>query len=436
MKFCKIKLLTLFVIAISNYTTYSQDSIPLSLNVAIELALQKNNDVIIANYQVNASKFALKAAKGNFLPKIYLNAQYNRNIDQQVIFLSETNSATKLGSDNDYSSSLNLSLPLYSNSNYANMKYAEKGIDFQNEVIRGVQQSVINATKKSYFNYLIVQEVVNVQKNRLQNAEEILQDIQKRFEKGTLTEYDLTSAKVQVANAMNNFLGAQSNLIPAGNNLKLLLGLKSSDALKLIDPITLIEDKLVLREGINQMLEKNSRLKQLEIDIKLNETQIGLAKSSYYPTLDVIGNYNYQAQSNNFDMFNYNWVNTSLVGMKLQFSIFNGTITKNKVQQAVIAKKIAEEEKDNIIREYRMQFDELLSQLDFSRHKVDVQKENMDLTTEALALAKKRYFYGIGTFLEVNDAELMYTQARLNWLQAISDYKTTYYDYELLIGKE
>ena len=434
--FFKIKLLLASLLVLSGQFIFSQDSISIGLNDAIELALQKNTDVVIANYQVNTTKFSLKEAKGNFLPKVYLNANYNRNIDQQVLFLSEASTATKLGLDNDYSSSLNLTLPLYSNSNFANKKIAETGLDFQNELSRGIQQSVINATKKSYFNYLIIQEVVEVQKSRLQNAQDILQDIQKRLDKGTLTEYDLTSAKVQVANAKNNLLEAQSNIIPAANNLKLLLGLKSNDNLILTEPITLIEDELTLKGSIDQMLKQNSRLKQLDIDVKLNKKQINLVKSAYYPTLNAIGNYNYQAQANDFKVSNYNWVNTSLVGMQLQFSIFNGTITKNKVQQAVIAKKITEEEKENAIREYRMQFDELLSQLEFSRQKVTVLKENMNLTTDALALAKKRYLYGIGTFLEVNDAELMYTQARLNWLQAISDYKSTYYDYQLLIGKE
>jgi outer membrane protein TolC len=53
-----------------------------------------------------------------------------------------------------------------------------------------------------------------------------------------------------------------------------------------------------------------------------------------------------------------------------------------------------------------------------------------------LALVRKRFEFGVGTILEVNDAELAYTQARLGWLQAISDYKAAYYDYQLLIGEE
>jgi len=436
MRFFKIKFWALSIVILSFQILSSQDNIPLSLNSAVQLALQKNTDIVIANYQANVSRFLLKEAKGNFLPKVYLNARYNRNIDRQVLFFSEASTTTKLGSDNDYSSSLNLTLPVYSNYNFVNKKVAEAKLDLQNEIARGVKQTIINSTKKSYFNYLIALEVVKVQQSQLKNAQEILLDIKKRVKKGTLTEYDLTSAKVQVANAKNSLLEAQSNSIPAENSLKSLLGLKTNDVLKLTESIQLMEKELFLGNQIEEMQEKNSKLKQLEIAVELNKKQVQLAKSSYYPILDAIGNYNFQTQSNNFDVFNYDWVNTSFVGMQLQFSIFNATITKNKVEQTKITQKIAEEEQEFTTREYRMRFEELLLQLEFSKQKVEVQKENMNLTAEALTLTKKRYQFGIGTFLEVTNAELMYTQSRLNWLKAISDYKAAYYDYQLLIGKE
>lgn len=419
--------------------TMAQDSIPLSLDGALEMAAQKNADINIAENQLRSTEFALSEAKGNFLPKLSLSGRYNRNIDRQVIFLPEgfgTGGPTELGFDNDYSGSLNLSLPVYSQFNFANKKLAETRLDLQGELARGVEQSIMNGTKKAYFNYLVAQEVVNVQQSRLQNAQDILVDIEKRLKQGTLTDYDLTSAKVQVANAKNSLLEAQSNIIPLANSLKLFLGLKTEDAIKLTEPISIIEEELVVAAGVTEMLESNSRLKQLKIEIELNEDQIDMAKSAYYPTLDAIGNYNYIAQADDFDIGNYDWVQTSLVGLQVQFPIFNGNMTKNKVEQAEISKKIAEEEKEFTTNEYQMRYEELLSQLDFSRQKVAVQKENMDLTEEALALSKKRYEFGVGTFLEVNDAEFSYTQARLSWLQAISNYKTAYYDYQLLIGEE
>lgn len=184
------------------------------------------------------------------------------------------------------------------------------------------------------------------------------------------------------------------------------------------------------------ILDENSVIKQLELEVELYEKQISLAKSAYYPSVEAIGNYNYQAQEDGFAVADYQWINTSLVGLQLQFSVFNGNITKNRVKQAEIGKSIAEEQKEYTSKAYQMQLQELTSNLDFASKKIAVQLESMNLTEEALQLSRKRYDFGVGTFLEVNDAILSYTQARLLWLQAISEYKIAYYDYQLLIGED
>ncbi|MBQ0735426.1 TolC family protein [Aquimarina celericrescens] len=440
MKFLNIRFLFLLTSVFISTTIVAQDNVFLSLEDALGLATQNNTDITIANAQVHSTEYALKEAKGNYLPKLFISAGYNRNIKRQVIFLPDGlglgDTATELGLDNDYQASLNLSFPIFSKFNIANKKFTQTRLNFQKEVSRGVEQSIVNATKKAYFAYLITKEVVKVQQNGLNNAQKIVEDIERRVQQGTLTDFDLTSARVQVANAKNRLLEAQSNIVPVGNSLKLLLGLQPEINLVLTDSLTIIEKELQLVDHIETMLNQNSRLKQMDLDIELSEKQIKMTKTSYYPTVDVIGNYSYQAQENNFRISDYNWIRTSLVGLQLQFPIFNGTVTKNKVNQAKIAREIAIGEKEYATRKYRMYYEELLTELQFYFQKTEIQQENMKLTAEALMLAKKRYQFGIGTFLEVNDAELSYTRARLSWLQAISDYNTTYYDYQLLIGKD
>ena len=440
MKLLKTKILFAWVVIFAVNLGHAQDSIPLTLETAVRLALNSNTDITIADYSVKTAEFAKKEANGNFLPKLFLSANYFRNIDRPVIFLPDVfgvgNTATKLGSANDYRASLNMAVPIYSNHNVINKKLADTRLDYQKESARYTRQQVVNATKKSYFNYLVAQEMVRVQEIQLENAEEILVDIEKRWKQGTLTDHDLTAAKVQVAQAKSTLLEAQNNIMPLGNSLKLLLDLGPGDRLKLTEPIEVIEEELVLDADSAAMLEDNSVLKQLELEIELNEKQIRMAKSAYYPSLEAMGNYNFQAQEEGFDIADYQWVNTSLVGLQLQFSIFNGNITKNRVKQAEIGQSVAEEQKEYTSKAYQMQMQELISELDFASKKITVQYESMNLTEEALQLSRKRYDFGVGTFLEVNDAILSYTQARLIWLQAISEYKIAYYDYQLLIGED
>lgn len=434
----KLKSLFIFCSCIVFYKAVAQDSIPLTLEQAVNLALTQNIDILVANKQVNIGEYALKETNGNRLPKLAVNARYNRNIDKQVIFLPGAfgagAQATELGSDNDYTATLNLSLPLISSNNVALRQLAKTQLNYQTEYARGTKQTIATAVKKAYFNYLLALEIIKVQQTQLAHSQEILTDIKKRLKLGTVTQFDLASAKVQVANAKNNLLQAQSSSLPIENQFKLLLGIPKEQPVKLTDAISIINYTLDKDYTIQKMIDNNSVLKQLEIDIQRNNQTIKLEKSAFYPTLNAIGNYNYVTQADNFDFSDYNWVNTSIIGLQLQFSIFNGNITKNRVHQAKIAKQIAQDEEAYTRNAYIMQYEELISRLQFAQEKVAVQKDNMQVTDEALQLSRKRYKHGVGTFLEVTDAELSYTQARLNWLQAISEYKSAYFDFQLLIG--
>lgn len=440
MKFLRKKILIALLFIFVVNLNYAQDSIHINLNTAVRIALNNNTDITIAEYSVETAEYARKEATGSVLPKLFLSANYFRNIDRPVIFLPDvfgmTNTATKLGSANDYRASLNMAVPIYSNHNQNNKKLTETRLDYQKELARYTRQQVVNATKKSYFNYLVAQEIVKVQQIQLQNAEDVSNDIGKRWKQGALTDHDLTAAKVQVTQAKSNLLEVQNNIMPLANSLKLLLGFGPNDNIKLTESIETIEEELALDINNAKMLEDNSILKQLKLEVELNKNQIRMAKSVYYPSLEAIGNYNYQAQEEGFDLANYQWVNTSLVGLQLQFSIFNGNITKNRVKQAEIGQSVAEDQKEYTVRAYQMKLQELISKLDFASRKIAVQLESMNLTEDALGLARKRYNFGVGTFLEVNNAILSYTQARLIWLQAISEYKTAYYDYQLLIGED
>lgn len=113
--------------------SYSQDRITLNLESAIILALKENTDIAIASYQVKINEFALKEAKGYFLPKLNLSANYYRSLDRQVIFLPDAfgmEGPTKLGSDNDYRASLNLAVPVYSSYNSINKTIAETRLKY------------------------------------------------------------------------------------------------------------------------------------------------------------------------------------------------------------------------------------------------------------------------------------------------------------------
>jgi outer membrane protein len=421
-----------------NLELVAQDPVKINLREAIQHALENNTDISIAKYQVSGSGYSVSESKGNYLPKVTLYGTYNRNIDKQVIFLPEglgLGGATEIGSDNNFSAYVDFSIPLYSRSNLANREYAQHNFQLMGEILRGTRQLTIMNVKKSYFAHLAALSAVTVREKGLENALENLRFTQGKLDEGVATEFDKASAEVRVTVARNNLLESRSRVVPTANNLKLVLGLPIESGIQLTDSLTLSESEIFFSDGLDRLLH-NSTLKQSELRVMAARQQVSVLRAVYFPVVTAVGTYQYQSQENDFNLSRYDWIKTSAVGLRLQVSLFNGTVTRNKVQQALMAEKIAEAQKEYASRNSQSQLQQLLSQLNYAKQRVVLQSENVAITENALALVKERYNYGRGTFLEVNNAELEYTTARLSYLQAVLDYKYTYYDFELLIGIE
>lgn len=417
----------------------AQDTIRLALKDAIEIALGHNTDLAIGEKQVMSARHYIQEIKGGFLPKLTVSGSYTRYIDKQVIFLSEgtgMNDPTEIGSDNSFSTSIDMSLPVYSWTTSANKEYAITNLGLQRETLRGTRQTTLVNIKKGYFNHVVAIATVEVRKKGVRNALENLRNTEDRLTKGVATEFDRISASVKFTTAKNNLLEAETSLVSVANKLKILLGVPVTMNISPTDSLTVDYEELLARENLDNLLSNNSTEKQMELKTVLAREQSKITRSSYFPTLTAVGNYQLQSQENDFKFSRYSWVNTSYVGLKLSVQLFNGTVTSNKLQQAILSEEIAVKQLQLAIENDRAQYQELLSQLGYARQRISLQEENILLSENAFELAKERYQYGKGTFLELSNAELDYTTARLNYLQAILDYKSAYFDYELLIGKE
>ena len=205
--------------------------------------------------------------------------------------------------------------------------------------------------------------------------------------------------------------------------------------INLTDSVAMTAEELASVDEIND-IRGNSELKQSEIKSEMAKKQLSQIKAAYFPTFSAMGTYQFQGQENSLDVFHYDWVKTSAIGLRLQFPIFNGMVTRHRIQQAIQAEHIAKARQQYTSDRSQAQLKQLQTEIRFTRKRIEFQTENIALAENALALVKERYRYGKGTFLEVNVAELEYINARLVYLQAIMDYKNAYCDYELLIGIE
>jgi len=218
------------------------------------------------------------------------------------------------------------------------------------------------------------------------------------------------------------------------------MGYKLSDAIALTDALPEADTQESLSTGAidvskrpdYQLLKSNQTL--LDIDVKR-------LKYGYLPTLVAYGTYqvNAQRQTFNFLQFDKNdvskqWFKISLIGATLNMNIFDGLQRHNRIQQA----KITSLKNQNNLKMLEMAFE-----LEASGANVNyanaytsliTQKKNMELAEHILDVTQKKFAAGVGTNLEIVNAETSLKEAQTNYYNAVYDMFVAKIDYQKATG--
>lgn len=164
----------------------------------------------------------------------------------------------------------------------------------------------------------------------------------------------------------------------------------------------------------------NKQLELLTLDRKAKEAE-------YYPTLALVGSFNYVGMGKEFPWFGKDaktfYYNTSSVGLSLNIPIFNGFATRSKLRQADINLKKAEVEKRELTLALNLDIENAKTQINNSLITIDTQKENVDLAKKVLENTKSNYHHGLATLTDLLEAEKAYADAQNNHTNALLEYK-------------
>jgi len=271
----------------------------------------------------------------------------------------------------------------------------------------------------------------------LKNAEDNFENIKRLNKAGTLSDYDVLRAEVQVENLKPTVLQMENNYKLSLEALKVAIGLDASEDIEVVGELDFEEPYQLPSEDeiISELLKTNPQLSILEQQVKLYEKMVSLEKSSYLPTLAGFGSYQYQTQANDFNFSEYRWVKTFIVGFQIQLPVFNGFKTQSRVSQAEISLSQAKEQKRNLTEAIKTQALSILYRIQQALKRIEGQNKTVKQAEEGYNIARRRLENGLATQLEVNDAELALRQARINRLQAIYDLKVAEAELNTVLGK-
>lgn len=416
----------------------TQNTLTLTLDKALEIALDENPTIKVAAEEIALKKVASKEAWQSLLPEASLNGSLDHTIKAAEMKLNDM--SFKMGQDgtNTVNAGLSINLPLFAPAVYRAMSMTKTDIELAVEKSRASELDLINQVTKAYYQLMLAQDSYEVLQGSYKLAEDNFNVVNAKYQQGAVSEFDKISAEVQMRSIKPNVISAANAVTLAKLQLKVLMGITADVDIKTDDNLTNYESMLFanqLKEE-DMSLENNTTMKQFELNMKLLEKNVKSLKTNFMPTLSMSFSYQYQSLYNpNINFFDYTWSNSSSLMFNLSIPLYRAS-NFTKVKSARIQMRQLDWNRIDTERKLNMQVVSYRNNMTASSEQVVSNKENVMQAEKAVQIAGKRYEVGKGTVLELNSSQVSLTQAQLTYNQSIYDYLVAKADLDQVLGKQ
>ena len=416
----------------------TQNTLTLTLDKALEIALDENPTIKVAAEEIALKKVASKEAWQSLLPEASLNGSLDHTIKAAEMKLNDM--SFKMGQDgsNPANAGLSINLPLFAPAVYRAMSMTKTDIELAVEKSRASELDLINQVTKAYYQLMLAQDSYEVLQGSYKLAEDNFNVVNAKYQQGAVSEFDKISAEVQMRSIKPNVISAANAVTLAKLQLKVLMGITADVDIKTDDNLTNYESMLFanqLKEE-DMSLENNTTMKQFELNMKLLEKNVKSLKTNFMPTLSMSFSYQYQSLYNpNINFFDYTWSNSSSLMFNLSIPLYRAS-NFTKVKSARIQMRQLDWNRIDTERKLNMQVVSYRNNMTASSEQVVSNKENVMQAEKAVQIAGKRYEVGKGTVLELNSSQVSLTQAQLTYNQSIYDYLVAKADLDQVLGKQ
>lgn len=462
----------------------SETPVIITLEQALEIALSENLSVKVADMEIKRTEYAKKGSYASLFPQIDASGSYQRTIKKQVMYMdfdmssimggggteipggsmdgttggatdgsipsgdqsastgsssgSSSGGGLEVGRLNTIGMGVTASMPLVNAQLWKGLKISAMDVELAVEKARASRLDMVTQVKNAYFATLLAKEAFNVYKEVYENAIQNYGETEKKFNAQKASEMELLRAKTTVANAIPNVYNAESSVILALWQLKAVLGV---DLDMNIDIAGVLEDySQQMFYDIHQhdsiSLDRNTTMKQLAIQAEQLAENIKLQKYANIPSLAVAFNYTFSTMANDVSFSQMQWTPYSYVGLSLNIPIFAGGKRYQAIRQAKNQYQQVQLQTLNTERQLKIAIRQSLNTMETNMKSYYAAKDAVTAAQKGYDITEKSYQVGRSTLLELNDAQLALTQAKLSESQAIYNFVTAKAQLEQTLGQD
>jgi outer membrane protein TolC len=442
----KIRLTVLFVLALAN-TSRSQSA--MTLQECIDYALNNNAQVKNAHLSHDMSKARVKEFLADGFPQVSAYADLGNNFKIPTTFIpAQIFDPTapegelvgvQFGSQYNGRATVDLTQMIFSGSYFVGLKATKTYTELSRKDLAASEIDVMASVKKAYYSVLVNQDRLSLVGRNFGRLDSLLRQTKLMYENGFAEKIDVNRVQVSYNNILNAKRNAELAVSISYELLKFQMGMPVGEQLLLSDNLTSIELQ-VLSDDYSKDFAYSNRVEYSKMIV--NQELVGLdiknTSVQYLPKLDFYGTYGASYGTSLFDSFvafGENWRSFGTYGVRLSVPIFDGLRKSSTVQQ----KRLQERQIENSLGLLRNQIDmersQALATLDKAVEVLESQKENMDLAEEVFRVSNVKYQQGVGSNMEVIDADASYKEAQSNYISSLFDALMATVDVEKAHGR-
>jgi outer membrane protein TolC len=438
----KVKYLILAVSCLSNVIVSAQDGNyikelkVIKLDEAIQLGIQNNRQLKIANTDVTIANENVSQAKISKAPSLSLNTGYNYIGNPKIYEGFFERSITVDYFDHQASGNILATMPIYVGGVINNQIDSQILISqMQESVVKMTEAEIKLAITNQYFTLEKLYRQIEVTKQNIINTNLRIKQLQSRVNNGQNLISDLLRTELQQSNFEVSVFRDTNNIKLVSNYLDVLIGLPTDTVLKPDEASeTFIPDEdLDLQKSLTEAYQNRFEIKQSEIGVQLSESALSITKSGFKPNVNanLILNSQYPAQWPDYP----NIINYWAAGVSLNWDISSFYNLKHRVNgdklQIDKSNIILEATKDQIDKEVKSAFVRYVE----SKVNIPTFKKDVELAQSNYKIVKSRYDNDFALISDMVDAELQLNEAKISLINANLDLVIQYYSLQYAMGK-
>lgn len=391
-------------------TAFASDTVQLDLHDSVQMALENNRTIRQALTDVDTAKWTLSTARRTMGPTLNWAATALRNDDQKSNILG-----------NQYGHELQVGMPLYNGSVKGKIKQARYGLNAQDLTLEQTKQTIRYTATAAYYQILQDRNLIDVEQESVNTLQEHLDNVNAQYRVGTVAKSDVLASQVQLANAQQALVSAQNNYDIAVSSLNNIIGLPTDTVLDIRDQLKYTKYDLTQDDCTNYALDNRADGAAARYAVKVAEAGVDTAKAGYQPTVNAVASKTIAGDRE----FRKNQAESWKAGLQASWDVFDNGLTQASVNSANMAlakaKEAAAQTDDQIRLDVRTAY------LGLQAAEKNIQTTSVAVTRaeEDYKIAQVRYSAGVGTNLDVMDANEKLTTARTNYYTALYNYNTS-----------